>query len=520
MIRGGDNAVESRLSVRSLQSRNWLLTLLNYLLILPQKRRCAMELIDVFTAESIVAFDRYSADALAPGLRLIRQDQIDYTAEYQISETLQQWIAALQDADPDAAANPTLWAHLCEEGYVIAPTERTPYPDKAIFLFRIISPRIFDVFRKDGEPNANYAFTTVKVCLRRNREALGRIIVPDGWSDVALVDTELYEFSPGVTSDLFDDREKIHLVYLAGEKGGVFVYQPVYIGIGNNEAYGVGSRRRTTPGRFRFYRYDVKDNFHLEFVRATVGNPYTVANPQTLPDVTAIDENRATLLLGRGLADRGFLCLSDPFMARRFPLWAAGQPDIRRVFQEVTLEKVHRDLRREQPETPFVPDVPTVLNEAFRVHRWFFAAWQHPFRLSDSEGIDLYYNGLPAFRRDEYETYRFRPELLRLSPEDSEVANLTIPQLLRSDDLRARLMASRPGAVEELDSWLQREVVEDMYAYGNHPELRLCTAIALLRRLSDSGLWVSSVEAAYRSQLYTIDMSAACISVLGADGSA
>jgi hypothetical protein len=59
-----------------------------------------------------------------------------------------------------------------------------------------------------------------------------------------------------------------------------------------------------------------------------------------------------------------------------------------------------------------------------------------------------------------------------------------------------------------VENWLWREVIEDLYAYGNHPELRLCTAIALWRRLFDGGLWLTAVEAAYRGNLFDVSMAA------------
>jgi hypothetical protein len=58
-----------------------------------------------------------------------------------------------------------------------------------------------------------------------------------------------------------------------------------------------------------------------------------------------------------------------------------------------------------------------------------------------------------------------------------------------------------------VEQWLKREVIEDLYSYGNHPELRLCTAIALWQRLSDSGLWGEAVEVAYRGRLFEVDFS-------------
>ncbi len=190
--------------------------------------------------------------------------------------------------------------------------------------------------------------------------------MPDGWRDASLVDTELFELPPGVTPDELDDREKIHLIYLAALHADRFVCKPVYIGVGTGEAYGVGPRHRSTQGRFRFYRYDVKDNFHLEYIRRIDRTSATVQNARDLPKVTAIDELRAALLLGRGGADGGFMCLSDPKVAEWYMSWWSHHPKNRIVFKEVTLEKVHDDLRAGRPTTPFrADDVAAVLDQAW-----------------------------------------------------------------------------------------------------------------------------------------------------------
>ncbi len=139
-----------------------------------------------------------------------------------------------------------------------------------MFVCRIISPKVFDAIRIGDGPRSDYAFTTVKVCMRR--DAVPKSLeVPPRWRVPALVDTELFELPAAVSEDLFDDLEKIHVVYLAATESGRFVCKPVYIGIGTGEAYGTGPRKRTTRGRFRLYRYDVKDNFHLEYIRLTEG---------------------------------------------------------------------------------------------------------------------------------------------------------------------------------------------------------------------------------------------------------
>jgi hypothetical protein len=88
-----------------------------------------------------------------------------------------------------------------------------------------------------------------------------------------------------------------------------------------------------------------------------------------------------------------------------------------------------------------------------------------------------------------------------------ETDALTIPNALWSEDLRHRLETRMSGAADRVEQWLFRQVVADLYAYGNHPELRLCTAIALWRRLYDAGLWDAALEATYRGRLFDVDFS-------------
>jgi enamine deaminase RidA (YjgF/YER057c/UK114 family) len=106
-----------------------------------------------------------------------------------------------------------------------------------------------------------------------------------------------------------------HLIYLAGTKDGRFVCKPVYIGVGTGEAYGTGPRRRTSRGRFRFYRYDVKGNFQLEYVRLTEGRQYEAENVRRVASIPTVGHTRAPMLLVRGAADTAFLSLSDPNIA-------------------------------------------------------------------------------------------------------------------------------------------------------------------------------------------------------------
>lgn len=465
---------------------------------------------DLFTPESKTEFLRRTAEATGPGQRLLAQYREDREVQIAQSPDLQAWIDALEDCDLVAATDAVLWSRMTLQGFIEVPTPRTPYPDRGVFVVRIISPKVFDGFRTgDGPgPRSDYAFTTVRVCLRRD-PVPGGLAVPPGWKNPALVDAELFEEPPDVTEDMFDDLEKIHVIYLTATEDGRFVCKPVYIGIGTGEAYGTGPRRRTTRGRFRLYRYDAKDNFQLEFIRSSVGRDEERANVRTLPPIPPIGERRAILLLARSAADSSFMGLSDPEVARWHAAWLRDHPENRMVYREITLEKVHDDLRAGGATTPFVAeDVAAALAYAWNIQRWYYIAWQHPQRLGAAEGIDVYYDLLPAFRREEYEIRRLQPGTFGLSPGDPAAAELTVPRVLRSPELRRQLEAAKPGAVSRLDRWLQQQVNRDLYAYGNHPELRLCTAIALWHRLAATGQWDAAVELAYRNRLFEMDLGA------------
>lgn len=252
----------------------------------------------------------------------------------------------------------------------------------------------------------------------------------------------------------------------------------------------------------------MKDNFQVEYIRLTMGRDEEIENVRALPRIPPIGETRATLLLAKGADDSSFMSLSDPEVARWHTVWLQDHPENRIVYREITLEKMHDDLRSGRATTPFAADdVVAVLTHAWNVQRWYYVAWQHPRCLSEAEGIDLYYDLLPAFRREEYEIRRFQPEIFDLSLDDGAAADFTIPRVLRSPELRRQLEASNPGAVVWLDQWMQQEVIRDLYAYGNHPELRLCTAIALWRRLAACGQWDAAVESAYRNRLFQMNLS-------------
>jgi hypothetical protein len=466
-----------------------------------------MKMHDLFTPESVAAYQSQLEAAATPARELFAEYVRDREEQLKSSQTLTDWINALEEGTLTAAADPALWSGLIRDGFITCPPANAPNPDHGTFSFRVISPKVMDAFRDRAEPRSDYAFTEVRVCARRDRGVPPTISVPKGWENAALVDTELFELPPDVTPDNMDDREKIHLVYLAATHEGRFVFKPLYIGVGTGEAYGVGTRRRRTHGRFRFYRYDIKDDFHLEYIRRTDGEEIATEDASQAPAIMSIDDDRATILLGRGGADGGFMCLSDPSVAEWHGEWLRENPHNQVVYQQVLLEKFRDDLRTGKPTAPFrADDVDAVLEYAWQTHRLFFAAWHHPCRLSEKEGLDLYFKELPASRRATYEIYRFRPELFGMS-RGEQGHTLTIPRVLWSKDLRAELEKAAPAAVEKLEKWLWQEAIKDLYAYGNHPELRLCTAIALWRRLSDSAQWSAMLKATFHEELYGVTFS-------------
>ncbi len=127
-------------------------------------------------------------------------------------------------------------------------------------------------------------------------------------------------------------------------------------------------------------------------------------------------------------------------------------------------------------------------------HRWFFAAWQHPERLIREEDALRYYCKLPIHRQKECETLRFLPEVLGID-------DLSIPDVLADEELRAALERKSPGARDYFIGWLLQQVSQDLYSFGNHPELRLCTAITLWCRFAETGTWDDAVRAAYDERL-------------------
>jgi hypothetical protein len=420
------------------------------------------------------------------------------------SPAFKQWIKALENQNLTGAIDPKLWQVMLKDDLIRLGSVVEPFSRLGVFQFEILSPKIVAVLRRDGAGSEiDSAFTRVKACLRRDAIGDSPVVVPESWTEPALVDTELFELPPHMTPDLFDDREKIHVIYLAGLRNGGFQFKPVYIGVGTGEPYGLGPKIRTSSGRFRFYRYDVKDNFHLEYIRVREFPCCKVENAHNVPSETSIKSDRATLVLGANSPDLAMICLSDPNYHCGFERWLAENPVNRVVFQRVVLEPVRYDLRSQCSDIGFAPDdVSAVLEYAFRYHRWFFVAWQHPDRLTHAKDVLRYYRELPIHRRRECEALRFRPEVLGVDPMVADNFYLSIPDVLGDEELRAALEQNLPGARDYFISWLLQQVSQDLYHFGNHPELRLCTAIALWFRLHATGTWDDAVRAAYEERLF------------------
>jgi len=111
----------------------------------------------------------------------------------------------------------------------------------------------------------------------------------------------------------------------------------------------------------------------------------------------------------------------------------------------------------------------------------------------------MYYRQLPAFRRRQYEIYRVRPELVGQSGNGP-----SLPEVISDADLRRRFP---PPVLERVEQWLRTGLIDDLYAYGNHPELRLCMALLLCRLLFRSGIWRDAVRCAYYGRLFSVDFS-------------
>lgn len=82
--------------------------------------------------------------------------------------------------------------------------------------------------------------------------------------------------------------------------------------------------------------------------------------------------------------------------------------------------------------------------------------------------------------------------------------DLSIPGVLRNERLRGQLDRRHAGVADRLLTWLKGQVTRDLYDFGNHPEVRLCTAVALWLRLTATGAWDAALQAAYRERLHEL----------------
>ena len=460
-----------------------------------------MTLRDLMTPESLAAFDQLRSEsmpdgsAMMAGYRQLRQEMVDtYPA-------LAQWVELMENFRFEEARNPQLLQSLHEDGFIRC-SPQSQRETSLVVDYEIISPRILDASRESGKPATEFNYTTAKFCCRCDELPVGSPLGRERDSP-RLIDCEVFEIPMRATSDSFDDREKIHVVYLASLQDGKLEVLPVYIGIGTGEAFGTGPQRHPGVGRFRFFRYDAKDNMHCEFITCAQVRDWDASDVVSIPNVTAISEKVATLLLGRSSGDASFMCLSDPQVERHHSAWLSDNPQNHMEFQEVRLEKHRQTLPASSPQFPEIAtDLGAVLFHAEDVYRHFVVAWMHPERLATGDALRIYYRQLPAFRRQQYEVYRFRQDVFESSPTDPDA--LTIPRVLMDEDLRAQV---HPAAIEMLEEWLRPQILSDLYGYGNHPELRLCIGLQACRLLMRSGIWMDAVRGAYRGRLFEVDIS-------------
>ncbi len=464
-----------------------------------------MGLYDLLTSESVSAFRtaeliRFStAEDVLTQYTALRDEHVK---EY---ESLAVWSAAIENFDFAVASDPTVLASLARDDFFCEDDSPSSIgPDDAVFRFKLIAPRIVDAFETSGDMAVNYAFNSLHVRFCRSEVPRG-LPIPKDWEQTTLVNCEIFELPYGVADDIFDDREKIHVYYLVGLRRNEFRAEPVYIGIGTGEAYGRGPASRTTRGRFRFYRYDIKDNYHFEYIAAKSLREWEQHNVSEIPSGTQIGEDTARLLLVRGPAETGFVCLADPVVADGYREWIKDNPQNDFVFRLIELRKVHEDLSPcccEPPKPGARLDA--ALELAQDIHRYFFTAWQHPYLLTATESLRSYFQELPHFRRSQYEVYRLKPSIFGPGAQSDGVS---IPTALFSPSHRAAIQAAAPDAMRQLEDWFNRQVVRDLYSFGNHPELRLCSALVLARLLISSGFWAKSIKATFNRRLHHVDHS-------------
>ncbi len=306
-----------------------------------------MNLDGFITAESRARYKQLRDEYVQKYDPMLHTYHKDYTATIQAFPSLRTWLRSLDDCNWQVAADIALWKQLAADGFLMkqdTPTEDVG-PTNAKHRMQLVNPRVLDVFHAHQGRSVNYAFNEMRVCVRKNTTIPPTVKVPAAWTDVCIIDTEIFDLPPEFVGDLFDDREKIHVIYLVGREGDAVRHKAIYIGISSGEPYGAGPRKRESSGRFRFYRFDVKDKWQCEYIKLTIGPEWAQQDVTTLPDHTNLGENEATLLYGRSFADASHVCLSDPLIRPVWEGWIAAHPHNHLVFRTVTVERMHEELK-------------------------------------------------------------------------------------------------------------------------------------------------------------------------------
>ena len=459
-----------------------------------------MKFNDIVTPESITAYDALSEAENAIAVRLMDKYKSEWEEMRKTYPDLEKWKMLLENFQFDQATEPMLLQSLRQSGFIMADERITRQTTTIVAQYKFVSPRYLDADRKDGTLKLTTAYTTLKFCIRTKALPCKPKINTVGMTNPSIIDCEVFEIPFEFTDDMFDDREKIHVVYLAGMKDDRFSLTPIYVGIGTGEAFGTGPQHRQGKGRFRFFRYDAYQNMQCEFIHFEVLSAYPKTNVKSIPGTTKITPSKADLLDGRATGEQSYLCLSDPKMAEGFQDFLTKTPENNIQFRELRLSKKTQTLPCQHPKFPIPSEnIDSILTLAKNCYRYFCAAWMHPARLSANDAIALYYRQLPEYRRQQYEVYQVRPEHF-----GETGLGKSIPEVLTNPTLRDRLSAPIRRCLER---WFRRQLVGDLYAYGNHPELRLCLGLILCRLLFRSGIWPEAVRAAYDGKLYSVDFS-------------
>ena len=459
------------------------------------------------TAESQSKYKQIRDEYVQKYGPLLNTYRMDYTATIQAFPCLGTWLRSLDDCNWQVAADTTLWKQLAADGFLLK--LGTPKADvgstNAKHRMQLVNPRVLDAFHAQQGRSVNYAFNEMRVCVQKNTAIPPTVRVPAAWRNVCMVDTEIFDLPPEFVGDLFDDREKIHAVYLVGRDGDTLRHKAIYIGISSGEPYGAGPRQRESSGRFRFYRFDVKDKWHCEYLKLTTSPEWAQRDVATLPDRTTVGENEATLLYGRGYSDASHVCLSDPLIKPVWEGWIATHPHNHLVFRTVAVERIHEELKEPPcPNTPFTADSPSAaLTYALENYRHLYVATFHPDRLIAASGLDLYFVELPKYRQDEYSIYEIERNVFG-SYQGALPERLTIPAVMADLALTAWLMKHCKEQFEHCAKWLTNGVVADLYAFGHHPEHRLVPSILLWKKLDEIGWWRTAIETAYAGHLFDL----------------